>query len=55
MPKQDFKREVEEALTGQENEAREIIYFKLYRSQSSVVERAIETTALMLDSYKSRG
>jgi hypothetical protein len=53
-PKQDFKREVEEALTGQESEPWEIIYFRLYRSQSSVVERAIETTALMLDSDKSQ-
>jgi hypothetical protein len=31
------------------------IYFKLYRSQSPVVEQAIETAALMLGSDKSRG
>jgi hypothetical protein len=33
----------------------EIIYFKLYKSQLPVVEHALETTALMLRSDKSRG
>ena len=42
-------------LTGQETEPWEIIYFKLYKSQSPVVEQAIETAALMLGSDKSRG
>jgi hypothetical protein len=42
-------------LTGQETEPWEIIYFKLYQSQSPVVEHAIETAALMLGSDKSRG
>ena len=55
MPKEDFKQEVEKELTGQETEPREIIYFELYKSQSPVVERAIETAALMLGSDKSRG
>src|ERR1700758_2443778 len=55
MPKEDFKQEVERVLTGQETEPWEIIYFKLYKSQSPVVERAIETAALMLGSDKSRG
>ena len=55
MPKEDFKQAVEKELTGQETEAWEIIYFKLYRSQSPVVEQAIETAALMLGSDKSRG
>ena len=36
-------------------EAWEIIYFKLYQSQMPVVERAIETAALMLGSDRSRG
>ena len=31
------------------------IYFKLYKGQLSVVERALETAALMLGSDKSRG
>ncbi len=48
-------QEVERELTGQETEPWEIIYFKLYKSQSPVVERAIETAALMLGSDKSRG
>jgi hypothetical protein len=55
MPKEDFRQAVEKELTGQETEAWEIIYFKLYRSQSPVVEQAIETAALMLGSDKSRG
>jgi len=55
MPKEAFKQEVEKELTGLETEPWEIIYFKLYRSQSPVVERAIETAALMLGSNKSRG
>ena len=55
MPKEDFKKEVEKELTGREMEAWEIIYFKLYQSQMPVVERAIETAALMLGSDRSRG
>src|SRR2546422_5403624 len=55
MPKEDFKQEVEKELNGQETEPWEIIYFKLYKSQGPVVERAIETAALMLGSDKSRG
>jgi hypothetical protein len=55
LPKEDFKRAVECHLTGQETEPWEIIYFKLYKSQLPVVERALETAALMLGSDKSRG
>jgi hypothetical protein len=55
MPKEDFKKEVERELTGRETEPWEIIYFKLYQSQMPVIERAIETAALMLGSDKSRG
>ena len=55
MPKESFKTEVERHLTGQETEPWEIIYFKLYKSQLPVVERALETAALMLGSDKSRG
>ena len=51
----NFKREVERHLTGKETEAWEIIYFKLYRSQLSVVEKALETAGLMLGTDKSRG
>ena len=42
-------------MTGQETEPWEIIYFKLYKSQLPVIERALETAALMLGSSKSRG
>jgi hypothetical protein len=55
MPKEDFKKEVERELTGKESEPWEIIYFKLYQSQMPIIERAIETAALMLGSARSRG
>jgi hypothetical protein len=55
MPVKEFQREVERELTGRETEPWEIIYFKFYKSQIPVIERAIETAALMLGSDKSRG
>lgn len=55
MPKEGFKGEVERHLTGKETEPWEIIYFKLFKSQLSVVEKALETAALMLGTDKSRG
>ena len=55
MPKEDFKKEVERELTGRETEPWEIVYFKLYESQIPVVEKAIETAALMLGTDRSRG
>ena len=48
-------REVEKELTGRETEPWEILYFKLYKSQITVVEQALETAALMLGTDKSRG
>ena len=55
MPKEGFKGEVERHLTGKETEPWEIIYFKLYKSQLPVVEKALETAGLMLGTDKSRG
>jgi hypothetical protein len=55
MPKEDFRREGEKELTGKETEPSELIYFKVYKSQIPVIEQAIETAALMLDTDKSRG
>ena len=55
LPKEEFKREVEKELTGKDSEPSELIFFKVYRSQTPVIERAIETAALMLGSDKSRG
>ena len=55
LPKEKFKSEVELHLTGKETEPWEIIYFKLYKSQLPVVEKAIEIVALMLGTDKSRG
>ncbi len=55
LSREDFQREVERHLTGQETEPWEIIYFKMYKSQLPVIEQALETAALMLGSDKSRG
>jgi hypothetical protein len=55
MSKDGFKCAVERHLTGKETESSEIIYFKLYKSQLPIVEKALETAALMLGSEKSRG
>jgi hypothetical protein len=43
LPKEEFKRAVDSNLTGKETEPWEIIFFKLYKSQLPVVERALET------------
>ena len=55
LPKEEFRQEVEKELTGKESEPSEVIYFKLYKSQIPVIEKAIDTAALMLGSDKSRG
>jgi len=55
MPREDFRREVERELTGRQEEASELIYFKMYKSQVPVIEQAIETAARMLGSDRSRG
>ena len=55
MAREEFTREVEKELTGREEEAHELIYFKVYKTQIPVVEQALETAALMLGSDKSRG
>ncbi len=55
LAREQFQREVERHLTGKETEPWEIIYFKLYKSQLPVVEKALETAALMLGTDKSRG
>ena len=55
MTKDQFKREVERELTGEDREPWEIVYFKFYKSQIPVIDRALETAALMLGSNRSRG
>jgi len=55
MAKDQFRREVERELTGEDSEPWELVYFKLYQSQIPVVDRALETAALMLGSDRSRG
>jgi hypothetical protein len=55
LPRDQFKREVDQHLTGKDSEPTEIVYFKFYQSQIPVIEQAIETAALMLGTDKSRG
>jgi len=55
LPKEGFKNAVEQHLTGKETEPWEILYFKVYKSQLAVVEKALETAALMLGGDKPRG
>jgi hypothetical protein len=55
LPREEFKRAVEKHLTGRETEPWEILYFKAYSSQLPVIERALETAALMLGTDQSRG
>jgi hypothetical protein len=55
LPREQFRREVERHLTGKETEPWEIMYFKVYKSQLPVVEKALEIAGLMLGSDKSRG
>jgi hypothetical protein len=55
MSREEFRLAVEKELTGKEEEPSELIFFKVYKSQTPVIEQAIETAALMLGSDKSRG
>jgi hypothetical protein len=55
LPKEEFKREVERYLTGQETEPWEMLYFKVYKSQLAVIEQALEISSLMLGGNKPRG
>src|SRR5260370_31607302 len=55
LPKEGFKVEVERYLSGKETEAWEIIYFKLYKSQLNVIEKALATAGMMLGTDKWRG
>jgi hypothetical protein len=55
LPKERFKSAVERHLSGKETEPWEMLYFKVYKSQLPVIEKALETAALMLGTEKSRG
>ena len=55
LPRDQFKRVVDQHLTGKDTEPTEIVYFKFYKSQIPVIEQAIETAAMMLGTDKSRG
>jgi hypothetical protein len=55
MPKEGFKGEVERHSRGRKPSLGRSLYFKLYKNQLSVVEKAIEKAGLMSVSDKSRG
>jgi hypothetical protein len=55
LPKEGFKVEVERYLSGKETEPWEIMYFKLYKTQLTVIEKALATAGLMLGTDKARG
>ena len=55
LPKESFKSAVERHLTGKETEPWEMLYFKVYKGQLPVIEKALETAGLMLGTDKSRG
>jgi hypothetical protein len=55
LPKDQFRREVERELTGEDKEPWELVYFKLYKSQIPIIDKALETATLMLGSDRSRG
>ena len=42
-------------MRGKETDPSELIYFKVYKSQTPVIEQAIETASMVLGSDKSRG
>jgi|SRR6267142_3535945 len=46
LRKEGFKGEVEGHLTGKETEPWEIVYFKVYKSQLPVIEKALEDCRL---------
>jgi hypothetical protein len=54
MPREEFKREVERHVTGKETEPWEMLYFKVYKSQLTMIEQALETASLMLGGQKAR-
>jgi hypothetical protein len=55
LPKEQFSQEVDRYLTGKNTEPWELIYFKVFKSQLPVIERALETASMMLGSDRSRG
>ena len=54
LPKERFKSAVERPLSGKETEPWEMLCFRVYKSQLPVIEKALETAALMLGTDKSR-
>jgi hypothetical protein len=54
LPKQEFEVEIERCLNGPNTEPWEIIYFKIYESQMPVIEQAMEVSARILGSDRSR-
>jgi hypothetical protein len=55
LSKDDFKLAVERHITGKNVEAWDLLYFKVSKSQISIVEDALEKASLMLGAHRSRG
>jgi len=51
-PQDQFRREVERELTGEDSEPCEIVYFKLSKSKIPMVDRAFETGSLTFGTDK---
>src|SRR6516165_5272959 len=41
LPREEFRRVVEQHVTGKESEPWELLYFKVYKSQLPIIERAL--------------
>jgi hypothetical protein len=54
LPKEEFKMAVDRYLTGSDSEPWEIIYFKIFKSQIPIVEKALETASMMLGAKRAR-
>ncbi len=54
LPKEKFKQAVERELTGRD-EPYDFVTFKVYKTQLTVVEQALDTAAMLLGSDKPRG
>jgi hypothetical protein len=54
LPKEEFRQEVDRHLNGPDRERWEVLHFKLYHSQITVVENALQMASRMLGS-RARG
>jgi hypothetical protein len=55
LPKEQFKHEVQKHLPAKDTEPQKMLYFKVYKGQSAVIEQSLEPAALMLGGDEARG